>query len=110
MAGTPRGIEPAEYVASMFPGYIDWRVGTGPVEREPLYRARLRFAEYEGQNDHEQCAFCFTEFSNSASEPVPHGEPEFLLFGFRTGDGNTWVCEACYYAVRDILEFWAEVP
>lgn len=84
----PRDVEPAEYVASMLPGYIDWRVGTGPVEREPLYRAKLRFAEYEGQNDHEHCAFCFREFSVGAGEPVRHGEPELLLYGFQTEDGN----------------------
>lgn len=48
---------------SFFPGYIDWRVGRGPVEREPLYRAKLRFAEYGGQNEHEHtAAFCWKEF------------------------------------------------
>jgi len=33
------------FVARLLPGYIDWRIGSGPVEREPLFRATLRFAE-----------------------------------------------------------------
>jgi hypothetical protein len=99
-----------EYVArTFFPGYIDWRVGTGPVEREALYRARLRFAEYAGQNEHEHCAFCFKEFNIRTDEPRRDGQPELLRYGFSSEDGNTWVCEPCYYAVRDILEFTAEV-
>jgi hypothetical protein len=106
----PRGVDPGEYAASFFPGYIDWRVGSGPVEREPLYRANLRFAEHEGQNEHEHCAFCWKKFCIKTDEPGHRDEREYLLHGFRTEAGNTWVCEDCYYAVRDILEFTAEVP
>lgn len=106
----PRDVEPVEYVASKLPGYLDWRIGTEPVERQPLYRAKLSFSEYVAPDDHEHCFSCFGEFFVSAGEPARHGEPEFLLYGFRTDDGNTWVCEQCYYAVRHILEFTAEVP
>jgi hypothetical protein len=107
----PRDREPAEYVAlTFFPGYIDWRVGSGPVERERLYRANLRFAEYEGQNDHEHCAFCWSEFYLQTDEPWRRGESEYLQYGLRSEGGNTWVCEECYYALRDILEFNAEIP
>lgn len=105
----PPDISPGEYAASFFPGYINWRVGRGPVERERLYRATLRFAEYEGQNEHEHCAFCFKEFQVQKDEPWRRGEREYLQYGFSTDDGNTWVCEDCYYAVKDVLEFTAEV-
>jgi hypothetical protein len=106
----PRDREPGEYIAStFFPGYIDWRVGSGPVERNPLYRANLRFTEYEGENEHEHCAFCWNKFYVQTDEPVRRGEREYLQYGFATEDGNNWVCEPCYYALRDILEFRAEV-
>jgi hypothetical protein len=69
----------------------------------------LRFAEYQGQNEHEHCVFCWKEFQVQTDEPWRRGEREYLQYGFRTDDGNNWLCEECYYAVRDILEFTAEV-
>jgi hypothetical protein len=65
----PAGVDPGEYAASFFPGYINWRVGRGPVEREQLYRARLQFVEYERQNEHEHCAFCWKKFYVQTDEP-----------------------------------------
>lgn len=104
----PRDQEPGEYIAkTFFPGFIDWRMARGPVERNPLYRANLRFTEYEGQNDHEHCAFCARKFYLQPDEP-PRDQVEYLRYGFVSDDG-AWVCEPCYYAVRDILEFTAEV-
>jgi hypothetical protein len=55
-------------------------------------------------------AFCWKKFYVQTDEPGHRDERESLQYGFRTDDGNTWVCEDCYYAVRDILEFTAEVP
>jgi hypothetical protein len=107
----PRDREPAEYIAStFFPGYIDWRVGLGPVERHRLFRADLRFVEYEGQNEHEHCAFCWNKFYLPPDDPSHRGDREYLLYGFATEDESDWVCEPCYYALRDILDFTAKVP
>src|SRR5262249_3080979 len=78
----PPGVSPGEYAASFFPGYINWRLGVGPVERNRLYRARLRFAEYEGQNDHEHCAFCWKKFFILEGEPRSEDEQKYLRYGF----------------------------
>jgi hypothetical protein len=36
-------------------------------------------------------------------------ESEYLQYGFATEDKNNWVCEPCYDALRDTLEFAPEV-
>jgi hypothetical protein len=59
--------------------------------------------------DPAHCAFCWKKFYVQADEPGHRDERKYLQYGFRTDDGNTWVCEECYYAIRDVLEFAAEV-
>lgn len=58
---TPAGEDPGNVVARQFPGFIDWRV-TAPVELEPLFRAKLRFAEFVDEDDHDHCTFCWDDF------------------------------------------------
>jgi hypothetical protein len=49
------------------------------------------------------------KFQVQKDEPWRRGEREYLKYGFSADDGNTWVCEDCYYAIKDVLEFTAEV-
>jgi len=102
----PRGEDPGEYVARQFPGYIDWRV-TAPVEREPLFRSRLGFAEYTVEDDHQHCSFCWDEFFVQKEQVPSRGQRR--QYGFVTEDDD-WVCEPCYHDLKDILLFSSEVP
>jgi hypothetical protein len=103
---TPMGEDPGNFVARQYPGFIDWRV-TGPVEREPLFRAKLRLTEYVDEDDHDHCTFCWDDFQVQKEE-VPSRDRS-LQYGFVTED-NHWVCEPCYDDLKDVLQFSSEVP
>jgi hypothetical protein len=92
-----------DFVSRQVPGYIDWRIGTGPAEREPLFRAELRFAEYAVEDDHDHCEFCWSTFF---AQDVPAADVPGLMFGFVTDD-DRWVCEPCCHVLRDMLQFSA---
>ena len=94
-----------DFISRQLPGYIDWRIGTGPVEDERLFQARLRFAQFINEDDHPHCEFCWSAFELD-EDPQPNATN--LVYGFVTDD-ERWVCEPCYHVLRDLLEFDASI-
>lgn len=82
------------------PAPDDWRRQGQEVTLAGRCFEWLAYSPASAEWDHDHCAFCWVKFMVGANAP-----PDAIGEGYRTREGDSWVCRECFEDFREELGF-----